>query len=379
VATKRRVRQLTILMVACALLATAAAPAGGQAGQPARATREARGVVVTLLTGDKVILRRLPGQRQSVQVLPARRPGGPATFQTLSVRGDAYVLPSDVHALVGRLLDKELFNVSALARMGYGDAKAPSLPLIVQHARTAKRPPALAAASLRPVRTLASLRATAVRQPRTAAARLGAALAAHARSRPASSPLGGVTRVWLDRRVRRTALDPNLTQIGAPTAWDQGLTGRGVRVAVLDSGIDATHPDLQGKVVAEANFSDADSTTDRFGHGTHVASIVAGTGARAAGERKGVAFEASLLNGKVLDDFGFGFESGVIAGMEWAASQRARVVNMSLGAGPTDGTNRSARPSTGSPPRGGCCSWSRPATPARRGRRCPPPARPPRP
>jgi subtilisin family serine protease len=339
VATRRRVHQLTVLLVAGALLATAAAPAGGRAAQPARAAREARGVAVTLLTGDKVILRQLPGQRQSVQVVPARRPGGPATFQTLSVRGDAYVLPGDVHALVGRLLDKELFNVSALARMGYGDAKAPGLPLIVQHARTARRPAALAAASLRPVRTLASLRATAVRQPRAAAARLGAALAAHATRSRTPSPLAGVTRVWLDRRVHKTALDPNLTQIGAPAAWDQGLTGRGVRVAVLDSGIDATHPDLQGKVVAEANFSDSDSTTDRFGHGTHVASIVAGTGARAAGERKGVAFEASLLNGKVLDDFGFGFESGVIAGMEWAASQRARVVNMSLGGGPTDGTD----------------------------------------
>jgi subtilisin family serine protease len=340
VATRRRVRQLTVLMVAGALLAAAAGPAGGQPGPPTRAGREARGVAVTLLTGDKVILRQLPGRRQSVQVLPARRPGGPATFQTLSVRGDAYVLPSDVHALVGRLLDKELFNVSALARMGYGDAKAPSLPLIVQHARTARRPPALAAASLHPVRTLASLRATAVRQPRAAAARLGTALAAHAaRSRTAASPLAGVTRVWLDRRVHGTALDPNLTQIGAPAAWDQGLTGRGVRVAVLDTGVDATHPDLRGKVVAEANFSESDSTTDRVGHGTHVASIVAGTGARAAGQRKGVAFGASLLNGKVLDDFGFGFESGVIAGMEWAASRRARVVNMSLGGGPTDGTD----------------------------------------
>jgi hypothetical protein len=190
------------------------------------------------------------------------------------------------------------------------------------------------------VRTLTSLRATAVRQPRTAAARLGAALAAQARRAPAApSPLAGVTHVWLDRRVHTTDLDPNLTQIGAPAAWDQGLTGRGVRVAVLDTGIDSTHPDLRGKVVAQANFSDSDSTTDRVGHGTHVASIVAGTGARAAGARKGVAFGASLLNGKVLGDFGFGEESGVIAGMEWAARQHARVVNMSLGSFPTDGTD----------------------------------------
>jgi len=169
VATKRRVRRLTILLVASALLATAAGPAGGQAGAPAPPGREARGVAVTLLTGDKVILRQLAGERRSVHVIPAGRPGGPATFQTLSVRGDAYVLPSDVHALVGRLLDPALFNVSELARMGYGDAKAPSLPLIVQHTGTAKRP----------------------------------------------SPLAGVTRVWLDRRVHKTALDPNLTQIGA--------------------------------------------------------------------------------------------------------------------------------------------------------------------
>jgi hypothetical protein len=131
VATKRRVRQLFILMVAAALLATAAGPqaASGQAGgAPTRTGRDARGVAVTLLTGDKVLLRDLPGRRHAVQVLPARRAGRPATFQTLSVRGDAYVLPSDVHAMVGRLLDPELFNVSALARMGYGDAKE-RLPL----------------------------------------------------------------------------------------------------------------------------------------------------------------------------------------------------------------------------------------------------------
>ena len=207
--------------------------------------------------------------------------------------------------------------------------------------RTASRPPALARASLRPVRELASLRATAMRQPRADAAKLGAALAGTtATPTRTSGTLAGVSRVWLDRRFRATDLDPNLTQIGAPAAWSAGLTGEGVKVAVLDTGIDTTHPDLRGgKVVAEANFSEADSTTDHYGHGTHVASIVAGTGSRSGGDRKGVAFEASLLNGKVLDDFGFGSESGIIAGMEWAARQRARVVNMSLGGWPTDGSD----------------------------------------
>jgi Subtilase family len=343
---KRRVRQLTILLVAAALLVTAPGPAAAGAGvQGAAASRgtrlgQERPVAVTLLTGDKVLLRQGSGARKAVQVVPARRPGARPGFQVVSVRGDLHVIPGDVHHLVGRLLDLDLFNVSALQRMGYTDAKAPSLPLIVQR-RTARRPPALAAASLRPVRELASLRATAVRQPRTAAAKLGAALAGTgtAGSRTTGT-LAGVTQVWLDRRFRATDLDPNLTQIGAPAAWSAGLTGEGVKVAVLDTGIDTTHPDLRGgKVVAAANFSEADSTTDHLGHGTHVASIVAGTGARSGGERKGVAFEASLLNGKVLDDFGFGSESGIIAGMEWAAAQRARVANMSLGGWPTDGTD----------------------------------------
>ena len=336
-AARRRIRRLTVLLSVAALLAATPGPAGG-AGSPARAGRD-RVAAVTLLTGDKVLLREHGGGRRAVQVLPARRTGRAASFRVASVRGDAYVVPSDVRGLVGRLLDPALFNVSALLRMGYGDARADSLPLIVQHAAAARSATALAAASLRPVRLLGSLRATAVRQPRPAAARLGAALAATARSPRRAGPLAGVTRVWLDRRVHQTALDPNLTQIGAPAVWARGLNGKGVRVAVLDTGVDATHPDLKGKVVAAANFSESDTSTDRDGHGTHVASIVAGTGARAAGARRGVAFGASLLNGKVLDDFGFGTDSSVIAGMEWAARHRARIANLSLGGEPTDGSD----------------------------------------
>src|SRR5829696_9125290 len=347
--TTRRVRHLTALLAVAALVVTSSGPAAGAGAQPASAAQpvravQGRAVAVTLLTGDKVLLRQRSRERQSVQVVAAKRPGARPNFEVVSVHGDLHgdlhVIPSDVHHLVGRLLDLDLFNVSALQRMGYTDTRTPSLPLIVQR-RTARRPAALAAASLRPVRELTSLRATAMRQPRVAAAKLGAALAQTDTSGSRTTgKLAGVTRVWLDRRFRATDLDPNLTQVGAPAAWSAGLTGKGVKVAVLDTGIDTTHPDLRGgKVVAEANFSEADSTTDHYGHGTHVASIVAGTGARSGGDRKGVAFEASLLNGKVLDDFGFGSESGIIAGMEWAARQRAKVVNLSLGGAPTDGTN----------------------------------------
>src|SRR5829696_4265565 len=344
----RRARQLLILLAVAALLATAAGPAGAAVAARTLAAPslarpgQARSAAVTLVTGDKVLLRQRAGGRTSVQVIAAPRRGPRPSFQVVSIRGDVHVIPADVHRLLGRVLDPDLFNVSELQRMGYGDARAPSLPLIVQR-RTTSRPAALAAASLRPVRELSSLRATAMRQPRAEAAKLGAALATTTTTATATRTTGalaGVSRVWLDRRFRATELDPNLTQVNAPAAWSAGLTGKGVKVAVLDTGIDTSHPDLAGgKVVASANFTEADSIIDHYGHGTHVASIVAGTGARAAGARKGVAFEASLLNGKVLDDFGFGSESGIIAGMEWAARQRAKVVNLSLGGEPTDGTD----------------------------------------
>lgn len=92
-----------------------------------------------------------------------------------------------------------------------------------------------------------------------------------------------------------------------------------------------THPDLVGQVVADKNFSASPDTTDTYGHGTHVASIVAGTGKKSKGRYKGVAPGAKLLNGKALGDDGSGDDSGIIAGMEWAAEQGADVVNLSLG------------------------------------------------
>jgi len=137
----------------------------------------------------------------------------------------------------------------------------------------------------------------------------------------------------------RHPLDHNLTQIGAPAAWAHGATGRGVTVAVLDTGVDAAFPDLAGRIADTANFSSSPDTVDRFGHGTFVASQIAGSGAASQGERRGVAFDSRLLIGKVLDDDGFGQESDIIAGMQWAAP-RAQVISMSLGTDQgSDGTD----------------------------------------
>ncbi len=128
--------------------------------------------------------------------------------------------------------------------------------------------------------------------------------------------------------------------MGAPAAWQAGHTGKGVTVAVLDTGYDTDHPDLAGRVGPTQNFTGAGTVEDKNGHGTHVASITLGSGAASGGKYKGVAPDAKLAVGKVLDDNGFGTYEGILAGMEWAAvTVKAKVVNMSLGGGPTDGTD----------------------------------------
>ncbi|MFH1256801.1 MAG: S8 family serine peptidase [Candidatus Diapherotrites archaeon] len=146
-----------------------------------------------------------------------------------------------------------------------------------------------------------------------------------------------VKAIYPNEEVRAT-LDFAAPQINAPTAWENGLTGKGVKIAIIDSGIDETNPMLQGKVVAAANFSNSPYTTDSFGHGTHVAGIAAGTNAN-GGAFNGVAPDAMLLNAKALDDSGIGSTASVIAAINWAVENNADIINLSLGASFSDPQN----------------------------------------
>jgi thermitase len=123
--------------------------------------------------------------------------------------------------------------------------------------------------------------------------------------------------------------------IDTSTAWD--TTQGGVKVAILDCGINENHPDLVNKVVDRYNFTTATSgTNDIYGHGTHVAGIVAAVANNGYGVA-GVCPGCTLLNGKVLDDRGSGAYSWIANGIIWATNNGAKFINLSLG-GPSSST-----------------------------------------
>ncbi|MEU4164090.1 S8 family serine peptidase [Actinoplanes sp. NPDC026670] len=310
-------------------------PAAAAAPGPAHRAPTTSSTTITLITGDEVTVR--PGGT-AVQA--------PEGSHITTVGPDTYVYPDGVLPYIasGRL-DKRLFNITYLLREGYGDAATDRLPVILGYAPTlAKRAEVLPEAATE-VRALPSINGRAVNTDRARAKDFWSSLTATspaltARTTSAAPAFAhGIDRVWLDGRVH-AALADSVAQIGAPSLWAGGNTGAGIDVAVLDTGVDAGHPDLAGRIESTASFVPGEDVTDGHGHGTHVASTIAGTGAASDGREKGVAPGADLEIGKVLDNGGSGQDSWIISGMEWAARERRpKVVSMSLGGSPTDGTD----------------------------------------
>ncbi|RZS43442.1 subtilase family protein [Herbihabitans rhizosphaerae] len=120
-----------------------------------------------------------------------------------------------------------------------------------------------------------------------------------------------------------------LQAIGAPGS---DATGKGIRVAVLDTGFDVKHPDFAGRTVTTASFVKDEDVQDGHGHGTHCIGTSCGPRKVDGGPGYGVAYEAEIFAGKVLSNKGSGTDRGILAGIEWAINNDCAVISMSLGA-----------------------------------------------
>ena len=216
-----------------------------------------------------------------------------------------------------------------------------------------------------PVRVIVQKRAGAGLAPELAVRRLGGQVtralpivAGFAATVPAAAADGlaglpGVRAVTPDDRVQvqGTASSGGIRSVypkvvKADAAWNRGVTGSGVTVAVLDTGVAPNLPDLAGRLVQVTddlsgqvtpckNLSGELDCNDRYGHGTFIAGLVAGNGASSGGKWKGVAPEASVLSVKAAGADGAADVSNILAAIQWVVSFKdrynIRVLNLSLG------------------------------------------------
>ncbi|SHN26132.1 Subtilase family protein [Cyclobacterium lianum] len=124
----------------------------------------------------------------------------------------------------------------------------------------------------------------------------------------------------------------------ALNALSTSYTGKGVKLAVLDTGMYLAHPDYAAREVVSKSFIQGETVDDAHGHGTHCAGIAVGGVRGDNGRRYGTASDAGLYVGKVLSNEGVGSDSSILAGMEWAVEQGCRVISMSLGASVEENT-----------------------------------------
>jgi subtilisin family serine protease len=295
------------------------------------------GSAFTLITGQTVTLR-------SGSPLPAAGLVEGALFGS-----DQYALPTAVAPGNVRtpghpgFFDAHLFDLTALAADGYDNTRSATIPVIVQFTDFAAARRAMAAGLVD-----GGIHLTGLFQYVPDA--VGYVSKAGPFVPPVAPSGTGIAALYLDGLVHEVPsaggageagplLNEALPLIGIDAARARGLTGKGIKVAIVDTGIDENHPDLKGRIVAEQDFSGDGTPHDQMGHGTHVAGIVGGTGALSDGQYGGVAPGVEFINAKALGRNGSGTIAGIMRAMEWAANQGARIENLSLGGGASDGTD----------------------------------------
>ncbi|PAE36563.1 S8 family serine peptidase [Bacillus sp. 7884-1] len=315
-----------------------------QVSQPQQGSQVISTHTVTLVTGEVVTLDKYADGLQAATVAPSPD-GSPTEITKIQLGDDVYIIPAKAQSYIDAdELDRELFNITKLVEYGYDDDHGTDIPLIATYSGTEsmtdKALEQAAPAGSKKDKVLDSANGVALKASKSKVKTFWEAIDDDSVTATSTPKLeGGMKKIWLDKQVS-VALDKSVPQIGATTAWAAGYDGKGVKVAVLDTGIDPNHPDVKGSIIKTKNFTPDPDYIDHHGHGTHCASTIAGSGAASGGKNKGVAPGAELLIGKVLGNSGSGSESGIIEAMDWAVKEGADVVSMSLGnPTPSDGTD----------------------------------------
>jgi subtilisin family serine protease len=142
-------------------------------------------------------------------------------------------------------------------------------------------------------------------------------------------------------RTRQVDESANTWGLVSTGVLNSSRTGRGIRVAVLDSGIDLQHPDFAGRQVVTHSFIDGETVQDVHSHGTHCIGTALGSAKPPSLPRYGVAGETEIYAGKVLSNAGSGADGGILGGINWALENGCRVISMSLGAATQRGQRHS--------------------------------------
>lgn len=136
-----------------------------------------------------------------------------------------------------------------------------------------------------------------------------------------------------DAQAEAVAVEDRYTWgLQAVKAATSTATGKGIRVGVLDTGLDLQHPDLQGRLITSKSFVQGQDVQDGNGHGTHCVGTACGPRSITGAPGYGVAPQAEIFAGKVLSNQGSGADGGILAGIAWALSSGCHVLSMSLGA-----------------------------------------------
>lgn len=259
---------------------------------------------VTLITGERAYTRNntLVSDSQAAQSTTASQ--------------SEYAIPTSYNSSVH---DKELYNVSRVERVTQMSHSDGGIPVLV----TADNVSQLRSELNVTIRHTYEFTDTVAITVRPTEQQLTADTLADA----------GVTLVTPDRVVT-TSLSDSVDKINATSVRNTaGVTGNGINISIIDSGIDRTHEDLNGRVIIDRDFvTNQDNTGDPNGHGTHVASTAAGDGT-VHSYRTGVAPEANLFDMRVLDSDGAGFTSDVAAGITKSTNSDADIISLSLSTG----------------------------------------------